>query len=51
MRLRAVLNDYNIPFISMECDGGELSLNQIRLLEKIIVKVEDIKRKCGSAQV
>jgi predicted nucleotide-binding protein (sugar kinase/HSP70/actin superfamily) len=33
--LRSLSNEHNIPFISMDCDGGELSSNQIRLLETL----------------
>ena len=38
--LRSVSNEYNIPFISMDCDGGELSSNQLRLLETLCVQAK-----------
>jgi predicted nucleotide-binding protein (sugar kinase/HSP70/actin superfamily) len=42
--LRSISNYYNIPFISMDCDGGELSSNQIRLLESIAVQANRYKK-------
>ncbi len=38
--LRSVSNEYNIPFISMDCDGGELSSNQLRLFETLSVQAK-----------
>jgi hypothetical protein len=43
--LRSISKDYDIPFISMDCDGRELSSNQIRLLESIAVQAHRHKAK------
>ena len=38
--LRSISNEHSLPFISMDCDGGELSSNQIRLLETLSVQAK-----------
>ncbi|MCP4181672.1 MAG: hypothetical protein GY756_28230 [bacterium] len=38
--LRSIVNKYDMPYVSMDCDGGELSANQIRLLESLVVQAK-----------